>query len=140
MKIEDFPLAWRWTNPKHTVFPQNILQQLVPLNAESADKLSALTAHGFQNQAVEFEASEDIAATQLWLDGLGVSSGRVSIVWDKITAISVPWSVFCQYWNHICYPFSDDIDIFLANDRLFLRWRHDGVFEHDPGVLTSIGR
>jgi hypothetical protein len=135
MKIEDFPLAWRWTNPRYTVLPENILQQLLPLSAESTAKLSASIPHGFQNEAVEFETSEDVAATQLWLESLGVSSGRVSIVWDKITAISAPWSVFCQYWNHICYPFADDTDIFLENGHLFLRWRHDGVFQHDPAAL-----
>jgi hypothetical protein len=135
MRIEDFPLAWRWTNPKYTVFPQDILQQLLPLSAEVAAKLSALTAREWQEQAEEFETAEDVAATQQWLASLGIPAGNVSVVWDRHTAILVPWSIFCAYWNHICYPFADDIDIFLANDRLFLRWRHEGLFQHDPGAL-----
>jgi hypothetical protein len=135
MRIEDFPLAWRWTNPKYTVFPQDILQQLIPLGADVAGKLSALVPHGFQNDVVDFETAEDVDATQQWLASLGVPPDRVWVVWDKVTALSIPWAVFCQYWNHICYPFADDIDIFQANEKLFLRWRHDGLFQHDPAAL-----
>jgi len=135
MKIEDFPLAWRWTNPKYAVFPENVLQELLPLSADSAGQLSALALHALQHQKLEFEPSEDAAATQRWFESLAVPSGRVSVVWDKHTALSVPWSLFCAYWNDFCYPFSDDVDIFLSDNRLLLRWRHDGLFEYDPGAL-----
>ncbi len=83
--------------------------------------------------SLTFEA-KDTLATQRWLKKLGIADQRVIVVWDEVIAISLPWTVFCDYWDDFCYPSSDDVDVLLEKERVFLRWHHYEVFEYDPTV------
>jgi hypothetical protein len=44
-----------------------------------------------------------------------------NLSWYGETAISLPWSLFCEFWDDFCYPSSDDADTFLENGQYFLR-------------------
>lgn len=61
---------------------------------------------------------------------LGIAPGeQVSVVWDRKTAISLPWEAFVAYWDDFCYPSSDDVFVFPENSQRLLAWSHDAVFE-----------
>jgi hypothetical protein len=36
MSIQDFPLAWRWTQASHSVLPPEVLEDIRPLSAAEA--------------------------------------------------------------------------------------------------------
>ncbi|MCL1092937.1 hypothetical protein [Shewanella kaireitica] len=135
MNINDFPLSWRWTESSHAKLPQEILDGLQPLNEELAQKLSSQIPVNFPVGATRLDASADNQATTEWLSKLDVKSKLVTISWKCDTALALPWTTFCKYWDDFCYPSSDDADLFLENGQHFLRWNHYEVFELDLSAI-----
>jgi hypothetical protein len=135
MNLEDFPLAWSWTQSSHAKLPDNILCELHPYDIESAQLLAASRLTHFPAGATRHNSSVADEPVKDWLKQLAISSQRVTILWDQNTALNLPWSVFCDYWDDFCYPSSDDADLFLESGQLFLRWNHYEVFEHDPSAI-----
>lgn len=133
MNIETFPLAWRWTQPSHAVLPSDVLKTLMPLSDAESDRLYARGEDAFRQRmdiTAVHRADEDCESTRLWLMKLGIAPGeQVSVVWDRKTAISLPWEAFVAYWDDFCYPSSDDVFVFPENSQRLLAWRHDAVFE-----------
>lgn len=84
---------------------------------------------------VQHLATEDEGETGRWLASLQLPGGRVIAVWNKDTALSLPWETFVTYWSNFCYPSSDDVDIFVEGGPLVLRWRHYETFEYDVDAL-----
>jgi len=39
MTIQEFPLAWRWTDARYAVFPPDVLAQLCPCSPDEASRL-----------------------------------------------------------------------------------------------------
>jgi hypothetical protein len=128
MNIEDFSLAWRWTSSSHANFSAKTLSELQPLNIELANELASNLHVDFPVEAAKFDATDD-QLTKIWLQEINLEPQRVTISWDRDTALNLPWFIFCKYWDDFCYPSSDDADIMLENGRHFLRWNHYEVFE-----------
>jgi hypothetical protein len=135
MNIKGFSLVWRWTKSSYAKLPEHVLCELHPLDIESVQKLTADRLIHFPVGATRYNSSVNDKSARQWLRQLSISSQRVTILWNKETAITLPWLVFCEYWDDFCYPSSDDADLFLASDQLFLRWNHYEVFEHDPSAI-----
>ena len=135
MDLENFSLAWRWTKSSHAKLPNEALDELRPLTIESAQKIAASSPINFPPGATRLDSSVDDELTRQWLRKIPISTQRVTISWDQYTALNLPWSIFCEYWDDFCYPSVDDADFFLENGRLFLRWNHFEVFEHDSSAL-----
>ncbi len=131
MTIEEFPLAWRWLQSSHGQLSQHTLDELRPLDPAAVLALTSKMASASQTVFSQLTA-DNADATRQWLQQLGISSQRVTVVWAPNVALSLPWLTFCQYWDDFCYPSSDDANIFLACGRLALRWHHYEVFEYDP--------
>jgi hypothetical protein len=134
MRIEDFPLAWRWTQPSAAVLPSDVLAALTPLEVPDADRLyrrgqelfSARTDKPF----VEHQ-SEEFQATREWLDDLPIPvNAPVFLVWGRDTGIPLPWKTFVAYWDDFCYPSSDDAFIFPASGNACLAWSHYELFQY----------
>lgn len=105
------------------------------MTTESALLLALTQVKHFPAGATRFDSTDGVGSTRQWLKRLKVSGQQVTILWDGETALCLPWSVFCEYWNDFCYPSSDDADVFLEDGQFFLRWNHYEVFEHDPYTL-----
>lgn len=135
MQIENFPLAWRWTQESHTKFPDSILKVIVPLSEKEALNYHNSINKDTASNYIEFKTEEKYSETKDWLKSLNIQSQKVTISWAPELAISVPWDIFCEHWDDFCYPSSDDADIFLETGQFFLRWKHDELFEHDPNAL-----
>ena len=135
MDLEDFSLAWRWTKSSHGKLPIETLGELRPLTVVSAQRIAASSPINFPAGATRLDSSVDDGLTRQWLRKIPIAKQRVTISWDQDTALNLPWLGFCEYWDDFCYPSVDDADFFLKNGRLFLRWHHFEVFEHDSSAL-----
>ncbi len=122
MEILKHPLAWRWTEEKHTLLPENILSQLHPLKAFEAKSLwdrtsEFLACEGLAEEEFEEVISLDTSAIPVgagkeWMENLQPDlEVAVSISWDQHTAIRTTWQIFTSYWEAMCYPASDDVVI-----------------------------
>jgi hypothetical protein len=131
--IEEFPLAWRWTQVSHAVLAPEVLASLTPLHAHDAEQLYRRGERLFPQgtvAAVTHQAFEDPEPTRAWLEVLPIArDGRVLIAWNRETAISLPWKTFVAYWNDFCYPSSDDAFVFPEEGMSALAWNHYEVFE-----------
>ena len=133
MRIEDFPLAWRWTDSSHTVLPPDALAQLTPLDGQQTDYLYRQGEELFSDahtSLVDYPAKE-FSPTQEWLRKLPVASDAlVFLVWGRDTGISLPWHTFVEYWDDFCYSSSDDAFIFAESGRCLLAWNHYELFQY----------
>ena len=101
--LADFPLSWRWTDPKWNQLPEAALQRISPLSGEKAKELWRIEGHFVLSDGPRvnlFECSPWIDASvdtadafekvRDWL--LGRFSDReqqVIVSWDKDTAVVV---------------------------------------------------
>src|SRR5258706_272380 len=110
MKVQEFPLAWRWTDSRHSVLSDAVLSQLQPLAAQDA-RLVFERALSFQRDS-DITGSADVSDEDgcTWLrarhDGL---SDIITIAWSAECALRTNWQVFTEYWSDFCYPSSDDV-------------------------------
>jgi len=135
MHIKEFSLAWRWTQSSHAKLPEEVLKKLHPLSLEEAKLVADSLPQNFPPGATRYTSLDEEQTAIQWLVQLPISEQRIIISWDDETAISLPWSVFCEFWDDFCYPSSDDVDICLENGQHFLRWNHYEVFEYDSSAI-----
>lgn len=133
--ISTFPLIWRWTQPSHAVLPQDVLSELHPLTTEQIEALRHFLVKRYERTVVEHRATKEVEETSRWLASLQLQVARVIAVWNKDTAMSIPWVTFVTYWSDFCYPASDDVDIYVEGGPQVLRWRHDETFEYESNAL-----
>lgn len=123
MTIREHPLAWRWTDRRYALLPDEVLQQMHPLDASSAEVLD--------EQATAYEAStcETLQTNALcadeamtWLLARQPEDMDVFVSWDPRTALQTRWSIFCRYWRDFCYPASDDIIVLPEESAWVLRY------------------
>jgi hypothetical protein len=114
------------------VLPADVLKELRPVSSEQITALydSKMTSDSAMTQ---HRAADDPEETGRWLAGLRPPVGGIVAVWNMDTALSLPWETFIAYWSDFCYPSSDDVDIFLEDGPLVLKWRHDEIFEYVIG-------
>jgi hypothetical protein len=129
MKIQEFPLAWRWTDSRYAVLPGEVLSCLRPLSAEETRRLIARTQK-YQNFPGDLHSSE---ITNIeGRDWLRQQNGRlldiVSIVWGPGCALSTSWEIFIEYWDDFCYPASDDVTIWPDSEDWILFFSHEEQF------------
>ena len=135
MDIKEFSLAWRWMQSSQAKLPKDILSKLQPLSLEGAKQRAVAIPRNFPPGATRYTSLDEAQTATQWLAQLPISEQRIIISWDDETAISLPWSVLCAFWDDFCYPSSDDADIFLENGQYFLRWNHYEVFEYDSSAI-----
>lgn len=127
--MSDFPLKWRFTDPKYRVFPEEHLAQVRPLDVDSSKRLwryileSDLYAeHPFKKgffQSVESieigdshgNDSED-SRVRKWLYRCALPfDKRVLLSWQPEWAVETTWKMLVKYWSDFYYPVSDDLTV-----------------------------
>lgn len=151
MTIHDFPLAWRWTDPKYVKLPANVLAQITPLEIHAAktthdqwlpffDKSGQVIRSRFSN--VEICHTEGnwrgdacrrepplIANVADWLRTRERDSDLFVIIsWRPECAVRTTWGIFTQWWDDFCYAGSDDAFIVPDSSRWFLAFHHEDWF------------
>ena len=128
MRIEHFPLIWRWTQASHTVLPPDVLSLLTPIESDAAELLYLRGEDAFSGRAIANaleHKSENSEVTREWLRCLPVSSVvRRLLRVGRQMGISRPWQCFVGYWEDCCYPSSDGAFIFGESTGSCLAWCH----------------
>jgi hypothetical protein len=146
--MERFSLRWRLTDPKYRVLPPLHLEQIQPLDAESARRLVDLTRPWYQGQPFARECFADVVSTSIdvlgdeevrrirkWLYQRGVPFGRrVFLSWGDRDAAVTTWKMVVKYWNALWYPSSDDLAVFdeSLSWALFLWHEEEAFFASRP--------
>lgn len=131
MTIQEFPLAWRWTQPSHAVLPDDVLANIRPLSqAEAAD----IHARSSQQTRVSHHCRADNNARS-WLRTVQPDlSAAVFVSWSEELAVETTWEIFTEYWDDFCYPSSDDVTVLPVNGSWHLTYHHYEEFD-----FTNLG-
>ena len=127
--MSEFPLKWRFTDPKYRVLPQDHLAQVRPLDIVSSKKLwryileSDLHADDpfkqdfFKNvESIPIADShgnnEEDSRVRKWLYRCALPfDKRVLLCWQPDLAVETTWKMVMKYWSDFYYPISDDLTV-----------------------------
>jgi hypothetical protein len=144
-----FPLRWRWTDATWNLLPAEDLACIRPLQppkaieldeklrellkpvrpritGETCDSLCSIVKTPGSSS---FDTSGQMLPTQDWLRTiLPADDGDVFVTWFADTAAVVRLSVFIQYWDDFCYPFTYDVVVIPPSAKWVLYYFHDEQF------------
>ncbi len=140
ISLKDFPLSWRWTNPKFNLLPQEILLKIKPFNEIVSKKIWKRSTEfagddtSFKPNHLLFEAPDKIETyskdeTDIieWLS-TRIPTTKIIVSWQPNTAVFTDTEVFIQYWDDFCYPSSDDVSIWPIDEKWILHYWHEERF------------
>lgn len=141
--LDDFPLRFRWTDPRYNVLPSADLAAIRPLSLAKAQEIATLTMpylhslagsprgaipEHYCSPAEEVSAEGDAATVGAGLKELPVDDQSVVISWDPRTAVLTTWKVVYTYWDDFCYPSSDDVIVVPLSGAWLLWYDHEERF------------
>ena len=130
MKVQEFPLAWRWTDSRYAVLPIGVLSQLQPLGLHEAQVAFERARSFRQSPGLAHSADVTDDAGCAWLrERDGNLSDLVTISWSPECALRTSWQIFTEHLSDFCYPASDDVAVFPDTERWVLFYHHEEQFE-----------
>jgi hypothetical protein len=138
MTIREHPLAWRWTDPKYAVLPDDTLAQMQPIGQE-AERLfqksrgfllrDSLSTHEFRS-IVRHSGDVPVEVGRRWLRQQQPDlSTQVLVSWQRDAAIRTTWKIFTAHWDDFCYPSSDDVIVWPESEQWALFYFHEQEFQ-----------
>ena len=127
--MDQFPLRWRFTDPRHAVLPAIHLAQVLPLAEADARRLWDLILQVNLHRAVPFTEGffrtvvststdgahhDETNARQIrkWLFQRGIPfRQRVWLSYQPEWAIETTWKILVKYWTEFFYSGSDDLTV-----------------------------
>ncbi len=129
MSIQDFPLAWRWTQSSHAILPPDVLARIRPLSSAEAAQIHQNSGFSHHRAAASCSA-QDKSAVRNWLGRVQPDLGTMVFVsWSEDLAVEMNWDIFTRYWDDFCYSSSDDVAIVPSAGDWRLVYYHHGQFE-----------
>lgn len=138
MTIREHPLAWRWTDPKHAVLPDCVLDQMQPFLPERAAELfkHSCSLNGQDGLSTDlFEVSVVSTVSMSPADGNAWLRARqpdlaamVFLSWQPNAAIMTTWGIFTDYWSEFCYGASDDLNVWPEDEQWAFLFHHEEEF------------
>ena len=136
--LDDFPLKWRWTDPNYCVLSAEELALIKPLEKDTANEawqkslLFISKEHDFKPNKELFKDIEEIQCSnekevEKWLKER-IQSEYIFVSWQPDVAVIVNSVLFIKYWSEFCYPSSDDVSIWPANEKWVVHYWHEEVF------------
>jgi hypothetical protein len=144
MTIQEFPLAWRWTDARYTVFPADVLSQLSPYSPDEASRLferAKVLSRSDDFTALRISADSPLEQVTAWLRTQQPRlTEEVSVCWSGDTALRTHWSTFIERWDDFCYPSSDDVMVLPHSGSWMLMYHHSNEFEfrHKPAANKTM--
>lgn len=138
--LDQFPLAWRFTDQRWDESRGPLRRDLRPLRAPRAAEIqprmtAACAAYHHGERVPEIhvpapcEDAADVERTRRALAALPIEPGaRVLVSWDERTALETSWRTFADHWEAFCYPSSDDVTIVPLDERWVLCFHHWEAF------------
>lgn len=155
ISMADFPLKWRFTDPKYSVLPAAHLDQVHPLSRESAMRVWQFVLdsdlhldfpfrreffHHIESTKVgesHGNEEEDDDRVRKWLYRCAIPfDRRIFLSWQPEWAIETSWKIFVKYWTDFYYPISDDLTVCDGS----LQWALLLYHEHEVFFGTNIPR
>ena len=128
MTIQQFPLAWRWTQPSHSVLPGEVLARIRPLSPSEAARVR--TAYPAQGASVVSCSASESADVHGWLRTVQPDPQlSVYVSWSQDLAVQTTWDIFAEYWDDFCYPSSDDVTVTPVTGTWRLIYHHYEQFD-----------
>jgi len=128
MTIQEFPLAWRWTQPSHAVLPPEVLHRIRPLTRSEAEKVCQVPVSGSAS-AVCHSASDSVDVRS-WLRSVQPDlQASIYLSWDTDLGVETTWDIFSEFWDDFCYPSSDDVTIAPVTGDWCLLYHHYEQFD-----------
>lgn len=130
MKVQEFPLAWRWTDSRYAVLSESVMSQLQPLGPQEA-RLARERARSFQHDSSithPADVSDEDGCAWLREQHRGLSD-IVTVSWSPDCALRTSWQIFTEHWSDFCYPSSDDVSVWPDSERWVLFYHHEEQFE-----------
>ncbi len=141
--MDQFPLKWRFTDPRYDVLPPIHLAQVKPLAPADAGRLWNLILRSDLHAAVPFaegyfrslvgtriadshgNAAED-RRVRKWLYQRGIPfRRRVWLSYQPEWAIETTWKMLVKYWTAFYYPISDDLTVIDGSFTWALLFHHE---------------
>ncbi len=123
--MDDFRYKWRFTDEKYDKLPESHLDQLKPLDQESAlflaEYISKANLHNDVPFRKNFFRTIDKAKIldgneqeiKKWLYQRGLPFDKpVFLSWGTADAMIVPWKLLIKYFDAFYYSGSDDLTVF----------------------------
>src|SRR5262249_20190240 len=139
MTIREHPLAWRWTDQRYALLPDNVLAQMQPVEPHEAVPLfshsrafsgeNGLAPDIFTIATVRAEALPQEAVWRWLRQRQPDLQVPVVISWEQHIAIRTTWEIFTAHWDDFCYPSSDDVLVWPDSESWTLLYRHDQEFQ-----------
>jgi hypothetical protein len=130
VNIQEFPLAWRWTQASYAVLPPEVLAQLRPLNPPEAIHVHKVAVAERQSGICCCTDDPDPAGARTWLRRVQPDlEAPVYVSWDEDLAVETTWSIFTEYWDDFCYPSSDDVTVIPVAGGWRLDYHHYKQFD-----------
>lgn len=127
--MADFPLKWRFTDPKYSVLPAAHLEQVRPLDTISAKRVSRFVSESGLHDEIPFRASifQHVESTKIgdshgneeeddrirkWLYRCAIPFDRkIFLIWQPEWVVETTWKMLVKYWTDFYYPISDDLTV-----------------------------
>lgn len=130
MTVQDFPLAWRWTQPSHSVLPAEVLGDIRPLETFVAAGIGRTVPAESASTTTRGARHSDRDEVRRWLRGVQPdSNARVYVSWSKDLAVETSWDIFTKYWDDFCYPSSDEVTVVPVSGTWQLVYHHYEQFD-----------
>ncbi len=131
--LDDFPLGWRFTATRLGRPAGDIVARITPLGSTPAGACAQSAARRMPPEGGDvrcIRSDDSPGAVRLQLHELPVNAGsQIVISWNANTAAFTDWSTFVAHWDDFCYPASDDVVVWAADEDWTLRYHHYEVFQ-----------
>ena len=140
LPVDECKLAWRWTDPKWALLPEDDLAKMRTVIGGKLTELwyELLGWHEKDGRlkSALFAETESILAEEPeqeqvknWLRSrVSNQEQSIHIIWDKQTSIFTTWDIFLKWIDDFCYPGSDDITILPLSKEWILKYHHEEYF------------
>ena len=152
--MADFPLKWRFTDPKYSVLPAAHLAQVRPLDPSSSMLVSRFVLDSGLHSELPFCAGffQHLESTKIaesdgsaqeddrirkWLYRCAIPfDHKVFLIWQPEWVVETTWKMLVKYWTDFYYPISDDLTVCDES----LQWALLFFHEHEIFFGTNLPR
>jgi hypothetical protein len=139
MNIREFPLAWRWTDPRHAQFSEDLLSKLAPVEPREAERLYEQSRRSLEGdnlssslfpRITRHDAAIESDMRRDWLRTCWRAvDDQVVVSWSTELALRTTWEIFTAHWDNFCYPALDDVLVWPESETWALLYTHDEQFQ-----------
>lgn len=127
VSMDDFPYAWRVTDERWALLPNEVLARIQPLSLERGKQVARQGSvfrhsgpfyvniehyHVVEACSLETRSHSEGGNVRQWLSQLPINpQEQVYVSWGNNAAVATDWITFSMVWENLWYPF-DVLDVF----------------------------